>query len=531
MSKISKKIFSWFFRIEFIIAVIAIVLPACWLLSLAVVKILEDSEVRNYTIVVFVSAAILTMLRWLFARRRTKVPASGALDLPVEEVESNPDWSDSENELFAKSKSMIRQNTAELQSWNMESFSDELPTQALNVIRFVAENSPGGQKDQLDFTIPELLLLIEQVSRRYRGYLCGIPGSSIFMASNIRWVLKRKQDIYDVAITFDWLIRGASFIRNPVGSIIKEGTNFAVGSNFSFFSEQSQISLQRVLLEEVARASIDLYSGRLKISDEELQRVKADEERYAKPVEPVRIIVVGQASAGKSSLVNLLSKLTVAETDAAPSTTKSTTHMIKIGGTICKLVDTEGFAAAPSLAFARARRLRRSGKEPGFDGISERIAEECGNCDLIILVVRADSAARAPDAEFLKRLDVWFASKLNRKKPKILAVASRVDQIPGSPPWPAYGGAPSFHKEILQAAEAISSDLESVHQTIPAKTLPPGWNIDLVREWVEKQIPNAIQVQLNRRRVKEIEKTSIITETAGQARRGAKMIFARLTKW
>ena len=64
---------------------------------------------------------------------------------------------------------------------------------------------------------------------------------------------------------------------------------------------------------EVGRAAIDLYSGRLALSEEELRLAHERDEAPAavEPIAPVRIVLVGQVNAGKSSLVNALAQETL----------------------------------------------------------------------------------------------------------------------------------------------------------------------------------------------------------------------------
>src|SRR5262249_11198391 len=65
----------------------------------------------------------------------------------------------------------------------------------------------------------------------------------------------------------------------------------------------------RLLVLETGRAAIELYAGRLALSDAEVraaqERDMADTEA---PLAPVRIALVGQVNAGKSSLVNALAR-------------------------------------------------------------------------------------------------------------------------------------------------------------------------------------------------------------------------------
>ena len=75
------------------------------------------------------------------------------------------------------------------------------------------------------------------------------------------------------------------------------------------FVDDMQLKAKEALLDEVAAVAIDLYSGRFSLEEDDLQVSNAsesDEEHFAVALEPIRIVIVGQIGAGKSSIVNIL---------------------------------------------------------------------------------------------------------------------------------------------------------------------------------------------------------------------------------
>ena len=58
----------------------------------------------------------------------------------------------------------------------------------------------------------------------------------------------------------------------------------------------------RLLILETGRAAIDLYSGRLTLSDDEMRAAQQSDlaAAAAQPLAPVRILLIGQVSAGKT---------------------------------------------------------------------------------------------------------------------------------------------------------------------------------------------------------------------------------------
>ena len=77
----------------------------------------------------------------------------------------------------------------------------------------------------------------------------------------------------------------------------------------------------RLLILEIGRASIDLYSGRLALSDEDLRAAReSDMAATADAVVPIRIVLIGQVNAGKSSLLNALARVDLPGLDESTDT-------------------------------------------------------------------------------------------------------------------------------------------------------------------------------------------------------------------
>src|SRR5207237_9985640 len=84
----------------------------------------------------------------------------------------------------------------------------------------------------------------------------------------------------------------------------------------------------RLLILETGRAAIDLYSGRLTLSDDEMRAAQQSDlaAAAAQPLAPVRILLIGQVSAGKSSLLNALAREVRAAVGPLPTTTNASEH-------------------------------------------------------------------------------------------------------------------------------------------------------------------------------------------------------------
>ena len=130
----------------------------------------------------------------------------------------------------------------------------------------------------------------------------------------------------------------------------------------TILSHRLRAHFTRLLVLETGRAAIDLYSGRLALSDAE---IRAAQERDAVDAEavadaPVRILLVGQVSAGKSSLLNAMALAVRAAVGPLPTTARVSEHRLELDGRpAVTLVDRPGLdthAAAAEETLSQAAR-------------------------------------------------------------------------------------------------------------------------------------------------------------------------------
>ncbi|HHX90256.1 MAG TPA: GTPase domain-containing protein, partial [Paracoccus sp.] len=258
------------------------------------------------------------------------------------------------------------------------------------------------------------------------------------------------------------------------------------------------------LLEEVAQAAVDLYSGRLRFSDAELMQIELasemrDRAQLAQEDDPVRILVVGQVSAGKSSLINALLGHVGAETDMAPTTDRLTAHEMVIGDIPLRLVDTMGMDGS-------AKAL-------------ERLSAEMAEADLIVWVLRASRPGRGPDVALLARFDAIFTTDPTRRRPPVLFVAAAADTL--LPGWPyAENRLPlAAQSRLGQAMAAIAADM-GAEAVIPVSAGPTEWNIDTLHDALADALPEALMTQRNRRRLTGARAGGQLRDNLGRAGRG-----------
>ena len=154
-------------------------------------------------------------------------------------------------------------------------------------------------------TLPEVLLLGERLCRDVRREaLCHIPGIRALRLNHLLWVQR-----YGAAAQTGWRVGFGlwRFVRaalNPIQSAGQEPSGMIAEKTLSVLSLSARLRDEDVCTRD-RRAAIDLYSGRLALSDDEVRAAQArDAAGTAAPIAPVRIVLIGQVNAGKSCLLN-----------------------------------------------------------------------------------------------------------------------------------------------------------------------------------------------------------------------------------
>ena len=439
--------------------------------------------------------AVVRVTRHLVQRRQPRTP-------PAREMESraaDPEWSPREVAAYTRAQGLIGERLTVPLPW------DALAPEALAVVELVAADLSGGKRTALDFTVPEALLLIDRVSLRYREFLRRhVPFSDQLSVRALYWLWRRQDKALAAWETGFLAYRGVRLVLNPAVGLLREVERAITSGMQDKLTDQFMRDAQAILLEEVAQAAVDLYSGRLRFSEAELMQIELasemrDRAQLAQEDDPVRILVVGQVSAGKSSLINALLGHAGAETDMAPTTDRLTAHELVIDDIPARLVDTMG--------------LDGSGKA------LERLAAEMAEADLIVWALRASRPGRGPDVALLARFDAIFTTDPTRRRPPVLFVAAAADTL--LPGWPyAENRLPHAAQIRLgQAMAAMAADM-GAGAVIPVSAGPPEWNIDTLHDALADALPEALMTQRNRRRVTGARGGLRLRDNLGRAGRG-----------
>ena len=255
--------------------------------------------------------------------------------------------------------------------------------------------------------------------------------------------------------------------------------------------DDMQLNAKQALLDEIASVSIDLYSGRFSFEESEVIEssvAEKDSHRIAPELEPIRIVMVGQTSSGKSSIINLIKEDVVAEVDVLPSTDGTTVYNAKLDEMNIRLVDLQGL--------------------DGNQKTEQKMLSEMTQADLIVWVIKANQPARELD----KILNVKFSdyyrngSNISRKKPTVICVVNQVDMLKPVNEWaPPYNlEQPITAKEkIINQALAYNQKLLMPDRMLALSIAPEqnSFGVEALKQTIRDEIADANNVQRNRQRM------------------------------
>ncbi|MFF7706568.1 GTPase [Pseudomonas sp. NPDC007930] len=465
-------------------ALLTAVIPLLVLAGFGLYSVFANGHLLLF-IGILLGCTVLASAGLLLARRKLAQTVAPAVEHALEATPKVPDyWRERDRAIQRDTLPELAELLKQQPAWQA------LPGHALAVVRSVANRYHDNSRHaQLAFTAPELLAITEQVSRRYRKVLrAHVPGVDHIRLSTLVALNEQVERYGPLAMK---LFNGYRAVRlfSPQGLLAEVLTQLR-GEVFSGLSDELQNRLKMLLLLEVLRAAIDLYGGHSRSEDADLARGKvalADDKRQAPPLDPVRIGLVGQVGAGKSSLVNALTASLGAEVSALPATEGVTVYACSVDG-------------APDLRLVDL---------PGLDGseaVQKLLFEQVRDCDLVLWVLKANQPARALDSAFRKHLLGWFeqAKNLDHQPPIIIGVLNQVDRLLPAGSWPEHWapGDGSQASQVVEQALAYNREVMGLPELVPL-ALPPGrppFNLDGLRGELQERYAQAVNVQLNRRR-------------------------------
>lgn len=489
------------------IIIISSVLPVIIMMGFALFLAIKYGYLLELSITIAISTLAVSIPLFILSRTADKpvkaVTEETKIEIKEGLVKASEEWSHNEVAIWKQSQHYSRELLKDNVEWRN---LDEI---GLDVLEFVATKF---DKKALDFSIPEGLKLFEEISQRYKVVVQEhIPGIEYLKLSYI----KAGYDAYDkygdvgqkIVKAAIWANHAKNLYYNPLKVVSDLSREQATSSMTRGVVSDMQQTAKEALLDEVAAVAIDLYSGRFSLEEGDLQAStisKQDEKRVATELEPIRIVMVGQTSSGKSSIINTLKEEFVAEVDVLPSTDNVTVYSALVNEAEVNVVDLQGL--------------------DGNEKTEKQMLKEMTQADLVLWVLKANQSARDLDKQLNEKFECYYADPKNisRKKPTVISVVNQVDRL--NPAWewePPY----DLERPIAAKAKVIKQAMEYNKKLLCSDlVLPLSISIDKTHFGVEElkqtlvdKITEAYNVQRNRQRKEAMERGASLKKQLGRA--------------
>ena len=366
------------------------------------------------------------------------------------DITPNPNWSDDALDAWAELEKFAKNYPAKMDLLTNPDKAFKLTNEVLLLV--ASHFNAKSKYPILEFPIPYLLKLISLVcADLQRDVLDKIPGSHAVQVGDL--LLTR--DYVNKANKVKSLVSVVNGLFNWPGAALGGARSLLIEKGFNLIREELLQRLFSAYISKLGYYAIQLYSGQITLDDiaptetlsdaskKDIKKIKA----YDQSIEPLRILVLGQVSSGKSTLINkLFGEIKTAE-GVLPTTSQITPFKLEREGLeVATILDSAGYGgleheAAPS-------QLKKAWEE----------------IDIVLIVCNASHAAREEDAKQLQKLRQEFQlHRKNRTLPVIIAVATQIDRLRPFREWlPPYNiQDPQSIKaqSIRDVCEAISQDL------------------------------------------------------------------------
>ncbi len=397
------------------------------------------------------------LLRWAKQTNAARSPSG---------VQPSPNWAPSSEPAWKKVEELSAR--ARQEDWPLD---DPARWQALlsELLDTVArEYHPESANPLLELPVTHIAFIVERVAHDL-SEAAGekLPGSHILTVNDWR-------KLKDLAAHGHWLYsicypvyRWARLGLNPLSGLLRELNERIVGN----LVDSTTLDAKGLLLDFVVRKAgyyaIELYSGNLVLDESYVtRRSSSDAARAAGQTavldaEPLRILLIGQVNAGKSSAINALFGDVKTAVDVLPTTREVTPLVFEREGLGRALIfDTAGYGEAAST------------KSPFTE-----LEGELLSCDLVLLVCSALTAARQVDRRVLEELRLRWQREPNRRPPPVIVLLSHIDMLRPFAEWnPPYNLAQPMGdkaQRIAAATTVVADELQVPSENvIPVCLLP-----------------------------------------------------------
>jgi uncharacterized protein len=386
-------------------------------------------------------------------------------------ISPNPNWTDDGQEAW-------KALDAVTERWKSE---PDLLTNSTKAVRLTNEVLIAVAKHFhadstypiLEFPLPYLLKLITLVCNDIQhDVLNKIPGSHAVTVGDFL----RAKDALNKFNNIKSFFNAGKLLFNWQGVLLSKARSLLLDKGVNYVTDEISQRLISVYVNKLGYYAIQLYSGQMTLDDivptdvltpDSKTDIKESTENE-KTIEPLRLLILGQVSSGKSSLINALFDDVKSATSVLPTTAEITPYVLERDGLQQAIIlDSAGYGGLT------------------HEVMPESLKKEWAKIDIILLVCSASNAARHADIEQLNAIRSYFQQERQLSMPVIIAIATHIDRLRPVQEWhPPYNIQQPENpkaKNIRSFCEVIAGELNLPLENIVPVCLNPEigvYNID-----------------------------------------------------
>lgn len=246
-------------RARLILAIAALILPTLTLVPLGGLYLWEKGYLIYWAVAAFAITSAISLWNYHLMRPRLANVELGDVEIAREAAEFDPRWSPQERQAWADV--LARASGVDVEKLEtVESFV-ELATDTIEVV--ARRLHPGKHDSVWQFTVPEAMTITQQVSHRLSRFMhTHVPFGDSLTLAQVRAAYRWRGTIDVVEKAYDvWrLVR----LANPATAMTHEARERLSRAILTWGREHVTRRIAETYIEEVGRAAIDLYGGRLR---------------------------------------------------------------------------------------------------------------------------------------------------------------------------------------------------------------------------------------------------------------------------